>query len=175
MRRTTLEGRTLFQERTLWGEPESGVRRRVRIPYPYLISGNNPYPFPYPYQTFQLVTYPYPSTYLFLKSTRTPYQIPYLFWKITRTRSRLRTHFFDFSYVPVPVPISVHIPYTSRTRDFWSRRDRGKSLKINHLIKKNSCGANTWRENCITRYIKSSLQYVYTRVGVVYNGVGCWV
>ena len=92
-------------------------------------------PFPYPYQTFELVTYPFPSTFFFFKSTRTPYQIPYLYWKITRTRSRTRTQFFGFSYVPVHVPISVHFPNTLRTRDFWSRLDRGNLTRFskNHL------------------------------------------
>ena len=45
-------------------------------------------------------------------------------------------------------------------------------LKNQPFDKKIACGANTWREDCITRYIKSSLQYVYKRVGVVYKGGG---
>ena len=95
---------------------ESGVRRNVRIPYPYLISGNNPYPFPYPYQTFQLVTYPYPSTYFFskinpypvpnsepiLENHPYPFPSPYpFFWLFLRSRTRtyFRTFPVHFTYL----------------------------------------------------------------------------
>jgi len=142
---------TKNNRKQLWYNPESGVRRKVRIPYPYLISRNNPYLFPYPYQIFSRLRTRTRLRTFFLKSTRTPYQIPYLFWKITRTCSRPRTHFFDFSYVPKPVPISVHFPYTSRTRDFWSRRYRGNLMRLskNHLrILKNQPFD---KKNCLRR------------------------
>ena len=139
------------REEFVSADQSPGYVKNVRIPYPYLISGNNPYPFPYPYQTFQLVTYPYPSTYFFSKIN--PYPVP-------NSEPILENHpypfpspypFFDFSYVPVPVPISVQFPYTSRTWDFWSRRDRGNLMRFskNHLrILKNQPFD---KKNCLRR------------------------
>ena len=130
--------------------PESGVRRNVRIPYPYLIFRNNPYLFPYPYQNFQQVTYPYPSTYFFSKIN--PYPVPnsvpilenhpYLFpspypffWLFLR--SQTRTYFRTFS---------VHFTYSGFLESTIQRKSNAAfefrkiirgSLKINRLTKKN--------------------------------------